>query len=326
MQQRNGILAIGNLLVDRALLISDYPQESMLATISNMELHCGGGCTNVLFNLAKLDPHLPLFLAGGIGQDGEGQLILQQAKQHHINVDNVVELNLPTSFTDVMINSQTGERTFFHYVGAMAEYQAAHILQIDHPAKIAHIAYLPLLPKLLDVEVLKHTLTCLQQKGFLISIDLVSVANKQIFTQQILPILPYVDYVIINDIEAKWLTNAEKSDSSQQLLLQMAQQLIEQGVRNTVIVHDPKWAIAINKGGEKIAVPSYWVEKQHIVSTLGAGDAFCTGVLYGLHNNLPLLEVLKLGHGLAYFNLFSVSATGGAVSYQTLQHFIATKK
>ncbi|XWY21110.1 carbohydrate kinase family protein [Bisgaard Taxon 45] len=326
MQQRNGILAIGNLLVDRALLISDYPQESMLATISNMELHCGGGCTNVLFNLAKLDPHLPLFLAGGIGQDGEGQLILQQAKQHHINVDNVVELNLPTSFTDVMINSQTGERTFFHYVGAMAEYQAAHILQIDHPAKIAHIAYLPLLPKLLDVEVLKHTLTCLQQKGFLISIDLVSVANKQIFTQQILPILPYVDYVIINDIEAKWLTNAEKSDSSQQLLLQMAQQLIEQGVRNTVIVHDPKWAVAINNGGEKIAVPSYWVEKQHIVSTLGAGDAFCTGVLYGLHNNLPLLEVLKLGHGLAYFNLFSVSATGGAVSYQTLQTFLAQQQ
>ncbi|MGC6248449.1 carbohydrate kinase family protein [Bisgaard Taxon 45] len=326
MQQRNGILAIGNLLVDRALLISDYPQESMLATISNMELHCGGGCTNVLFNLAKLDPHLPLFLAGGIGQDGEGQLILQQAKQHHINVDNVVELNLPTSFTDVMINSQTGERTFFHYVGAMAEYQAAHILQIDHPAKIAHIAYLPLLPKLLDVEVLKHTLTCLQQKGFLISIDLVSVANKQIFTQQILPILPYVDYVIINDIEAKWLTNAEKSDSSQQLLLQMAQQLIEQGVRNTVIVHDPKWAVAINKCGEKIAVPSYWVEKQHIVSTLGAGDAFCTGVLYGLHNNLPLLEVLKLGHGLAYFNLFSVSATGGAVSYQTLQTFLAQQQ
>ncbi|EJS88072.1 hypothetical protein AAUPMC_14375, partial [Pasteurella multocida subsp. multocida str. Anand1_cattle] len=71
---------------------------------------------------------------------------------------------------------------FFHYVGAMAEYQAAHILQIDHLAKIAHIAYLPLLPKLLDVEVLKHTLTSLQQKGFLISIDLVSVANKQIFT------------------------------------------------------------------------------------------------------------------------------------------------
>ncbi|AFI46794.1 TPA: carbohydrate kinase family protein [Pasteurella multocida] len=326
MQQRNGILAIGNLLVDRALLISDYPQESMLATISNMELHCGGGCTNVLFNLAKLDPRLPLFLAGAIGQDGEGQLILQQAKQHHINVDNVVQLALPTSFTDVMINSQTGDRTFFHYVGAMAEYQAEHILQIDHPAKIAHIAYLPLLPKLLDVEVLKHTLTSLQQKGFLISIDLVSVANKQIFTQQILPILPYVDYVIINDIEAKWLTNSEAFASSKTVLQRMAEQMMVLGVRNTVIIHEPKWAVAMNQQGEQVAIPSYWVEKQNIVSTLGAGDAFCTGVLYGLHHGLPLVEVLKLGHGLAYFNLFSMSATGGAVSYETMQHFITTQE
>ena len=70
---RNGILAIGNLLVDRTLLISEYPQESMLATISKIELHCGGGCTNILFDLAKLDPALPLYLGGAVGKDGEGQ-------------------------------------------------------------------------------------------------------------------------------------------------------------------------------------------------------------------------------------------------------------
>ncbi|WP_101776268.1 carbohydrate kinase family protein [Pasteurella oralis] len=325
MQARNGILAIGNLLVDRTLLISDYPQESMLATISKVELHCGGGCTNILFNLAKLDPDLPRFLAGAIGKDSEGQFILRQAQQHGVNVDNVVELDLPTSFTDVMINSHTGDRTFFHYVGAMAQYQAEHILQIHHPAKIAHIAYLPLLPQLLDVAQLKNTLTQLHQQGLLISIDLVSVSDKHIFIQQIQPILPFVDYVIINDVEAKWLTDCEHLASTPEVLQQMAAQIIAQGVRDTVIVHEPKWAVATNKQGEQIGVPSYWVEKKHVISTLGAGDAFCTGVLYGLHHHLPLVEVLKLGHGLAYFNLFSMSATGGAVSYETLQSFIAAQ-
>lgn len=326
MQVRNGILAIGNLLVDRALVISDYPQESMLATISKVELHCGGGCTNVLFNLAKLDPDLPRYLAGAIGKDSEGAFILRQASQHHIHVENVVTLDLPTSFTDVMINSQTGDRTFFHYVGAMAEYSYEHVLQIHHPAKIAHIAYLPLLPQFLDVEKLQATLSQLHQRGFLISIDLVSVSDKHIFTQQIRPILPFVDYVIINDVEAKWLTDCEHLESNQVTLQQMAMQIMAQGVREAVIVHDPKWAAAINKQGEQIEVPSYWVEKKDIVSTLGAGDAFCTGVLYGLHHGLPLQQVLKLGHGLAYFNLFSISATGGAVSYQALQTFIANQK
>lgn len=322
MQQRKGILAIGNLLVDKALLVSDYPAESMLATITKMEIHCGGGCTNLLFNLAKLDKNLPRFLAGAIGQDAEGQFILSQARLHQVNVDAVVQNSMPTSFTDVMINANTGDRTFFHYVGAMAEYGIEQISQITHSAKIAHLAYLPLLPKLLDVEVLKKTLQHLQQQGFLISIDLVSISDKQLFIQQISPILPWVDYVIINDVEAKLLTSCEQIPTTKSLLQQMAKQIIEQGVRDTVIIHDPKWAVAINQKGEQTIQPSYWVEKSQVVSTLGAGDAFCTGILYGLHQQLPLSQVLKLGHGLAYFNLFSLSATGGAVSYQQLQQFI----
>ncbi|WWO73308.1 carbohydrate kinase family protein [Histophilus somni] len=113
MQKRKGILALGNLLVDRTLVISDYPKETMLATISEMGLHCGGGCTNVLFNLSKLDPELSLFLSGAIGKDSEGQFILRQAKKHNVVLTAMLESDLPTSFTDVMINSQNGERTFF---------------------------------------------------------------------------------------------------------------------------------------------------------------------------------------------------------------------
>ena len=44
MTRRNGILAIGNLLIDRTLLVAEYPQESMLTTISDVGIHCGGGC------------------------------------------------------------------------------------------------------------------------------------------------------------------------------------------------------------------------------------------------------------------------------------------
>ena len=168
---RKGILALGNLLVDRTLVISDYPKESMLATISDIALHCGGGCTNVLFNLAKLDKNLPLFLSGAVGKDVEGQFILQQAKAHQVNIDAVLEAALPTSFTDVMINKQTGERTFFHYVGAMSLYGQKQILTINNQAKIAHIAYLPLLPALLDTEALTNIFHYLHEQGFLISID-----------------------------------------------------------------------------------------------------------------------------------------------------------
>ena len=318
---RNGILAIGNLLVDRTLLISEYPQESMLATISKIELHCGGGCTNILFDLAKLDPALPLYLGGAVGKDGEGQFILQRALAHQINIDAVSQVERATSFTDVMINSQTGDRTFFHYVGAMELYGLEQILRIDNQAKIVHIAYLPLLPALLDESVLIKLFDGLREKGFEISIDLVSVNNKTVFSRYIRPMLPYIDYVIINDVEAKILTDKEDLPSDKENLAMITRQILSQGVRNTVIVHYPQWAVACNRQGEEVAVPSYWVEKKDIVSTLGAGDAFCAGTLYGLHQQLPLQDVLKLGHGLAYFNLFSISATDGAVSYEQVKAF-----
>lgn len=326
MQKRKGILALGNLLVDRTLVISDYPKETMLATISEMGLHCGGGCTNVLFNLSKLDPELSLFLSGAIGKDSEGQFILRQAKKHNVVLTAMLESDLPTSFTDVMINSQNGERTFFHYIGAMQPYDHQTVTSIDCNAKIAHIAYLPLLPALLDVSKLVKTLTVLKEKGFLISIDLVSCENKQIFKNVIRPILSYVDFVIINDVEAKILTEQVNIASTEKELVTTAKAIMQLGVKKAVIVHSPKYAVACDLLGNIVTVPSYWVEKDKILSTLGAGDAFCSGILYGLHQNLPLQKTLQLGHGLAYFNLFSLSATEGAVSYVKLKDFIRTKE
>jgi sugar/nucleoside kinase (ribokinase family) len=45
---------------------------------------------------------------------------------------------------------------------------------------------------------------------------------------------------------------------------------------------------------------------------VGAGDAFCAGVLYGLHEDLPLDDALRLGCAGAWFNLHSATASGGA--------------
>lgn len=321
MEERTGILAIGNVLVDRTLVVPAYPAESMLTTISTLERHCGGGCTNVLFNLARLDPAMPRYLAGAVGNDDDGRFILAQAAAHGINTDAVITTAQPTSFTDVMISRDNGSRTFFHYLGAMADYGAAHVLAAKHPAKIAHFAYLPLLPALLPDWI--PTLQALRAQGFLLCADLVSLPDKALFAQHIRPALPWLDYLIINDVEAALLLGEDGGDG-RDALLRMAGELLALGVRDSVIVHSSRWAAAHNCRGDSAALPAYALPTQDIVSTLGAGDAFCTGALYGLHEARPLAEVLKLGHALARFNLFSLSATDGAVSYATLMQFIDT--
>lgn len=316
---RNGILAVGNLLVDRTLLADCYPEESMLALVEKVENSCGGGCTNTLFDLAKLNSNIDLSIAGAIADDSDGKFILSQIEKHKINSDGVVFLPGITSFTDVIINAKSGDRTFFHHLGVMDKYNCEHVKALQSKAKIIHFAYLPLLTAMLNqgvvaiCKMLKH----LQQQGFLISFDLVSVKDKKIYSEILPQILPYLDFLICNEVEATMLVG-EAIDDFERLALK----LIELGVKESVVIHHPHGASGAKSTGEVLSAPSFWVEKEKVVSALGAGDAFCAGALYAIHQNLPLDQILIYGNTMARFNLFSISATDGAIDLKSINQFI----
>lgn len=331
MVNRNGILAIGNLLVDNTFRCNEYPKESMLTQISDINKSCGGGCTNVLFNLAKIDRSLPLELVGLIGNDEFGKFIIEQAEHNHINCTRIQRAHDQiTSFTNVVINSQNGYRTFFHYMGGNSHFDANYFQHLNSNAKIAHVAYLLLLPALEQIDeeygtASKRALTYLQNQGFEVSLDLVSAPEKSRYQEWVIPALSQVDYLIINDEEACQLTDIIPQKKYQLTLNQyyeQAKKLLDFGVKQRVYIHFPTGAIAVTKQGEQAYAEAYHIPAHNVVSTLGAGDAFCAGVLYGIHDRRSLFETLRLACASAHFNLYSTSATAGAVSLEKLQHFL----
>lgn len=327
MNKRRGIIAIGNLLVDQSLRCTEYPKESMLTQITSREKSCGGGCTNVLFNLAKLDPTLPLSLCGVIGRDEFGEFILEEAAHHHVDSTRVwISAQDATSFTYVMVNNLNGKRTFFHHMGANHRLGANNFTQLNCTARIAHVAYLLLLPTLEQPDDTWKTtgvraLATLQEQGFSVSLDLVSVPETIRYQQWVRPVLPQVDYLIINDEEAGRLSGRNDDD-----YIAAAHALLAMGVRQVVCIHFPQGAVAVNAQGETVSVAAYHVPQSQIVSTLGAGDAFCAGVLYGIHEAWSLEKALRLGCASAHFNLFSVSATKSARPVNELHDFIQQKE
>ncbi|MBR7128089.1 MAG: hypothetical protein IKD09_05850, partial [Lentisphaeria bacterium] len=58
---------------------------------------------------------------------------------------------------------------------------------------------------------------------------------------------------------------------------------------------------------------------ENIVGTNGAGDAFCAGVLYGLHEDLPIEQTIAIANWSAVCNLSSPSASGGARPLKLMQ-------
>ena len=101
--------------------------------------------------------------------------------------------------------------------------------------------------------------------------------------------LPYVDHLIVNEIEAARIAGTEGE------LRAVAAKLLDLGVRKRVVIHMPQKGVSLLKDGTWTEVPSVKLPSGFIKGKTGAGDAFCAGCLVGIFNGLPEAEILNLG-------------------------------
>lgn len=94
----------------------------------------------------------------------------------------------------------------------------------------------------------------------------------------------------------------EKSCSAAEILLNL-------GVRQWVIIHHSKGAMALSKRGQFIYQSGVHVPSKEIKGTVGAGDAFAAGVLAGIHEDLSMQECLLSGVSVAASSLLDMTST-----------------
>ena len=111
------------MIVDITYPIEAWPNQNELTHNTEGITHSTGGAVcNTITDLARLDPQLNLVASGYAGHDAEGDFMLEELKKYP-NIDlSMVRRNGRTSFTAVMSNNQTKERTFFQHAGANAYY------------------------------------------------------------------------------------------------------------------------------------------------------------------------------------------------------------
>jgi 5-dehydro-2-deoxygluconokinase len=99
--------------------------------------------------------------------------------------------------------------------------------------------------------------------------------------------LPFIDVLIGNQPELQLVAGVDQLDRATEILRErvplVVSKLGEQGTR-------------VWQGKESVFLPPYQVE---VVSTIGAGDGFASGFLYGLLANKPVLECLHYGNAAA---------------------------
>lgn len=317
---RRGLLAGGNWIIDQVKLIDVFPRLEQLANIASQSEGTGGAPYNVLVDLARLEAGLPLYGAGLVGKDRLGELILEDCRRYKIDARCLRATgDAATSYTDVMTEQSNGRRTFFHYRGANALWRGEDLDFARNRAAIFHLGYLLLLDALDQPDARFGTkaarlLAAAQEAGLKTSVDVVSEDSDR-FPRIVQPALKFVDYCILNEIEASKTTGFKIRQADNAIdtvaVRHAAGALLQHGVRELVIIHFPEGSFARTRRGEDAWQPSVKVPDKFIAGTAGAGDAFCAGVLLGLHEGWELPRCLQTGVCVAAASLSHPTCTAG---------------
>jgi len=333
MKMHRGIAVGGNLVADYVKLVDSYPKEGNLSTILDISQSVGGAVPNVLINLAKMAPDIPLEAIGMVGQDEAGDYLLDMLKKYNIETKLIYrEPSSGTSFTDVMTVKSTGIRTFFHYRGANQRLAPEHFDYSKINSSILHIGYALLLDTLDAPDPqygtgMARTLAMAQEHGIKTSIDVVS-ENSNRFSKIVPHSLKYTDYCIINEVEASLTTQipvrTDEGDLIIENLAKICKRLFEMGVKEWVVIHAPEGGFAQAEGGEFKVQPSLKLPDGYIKGTVGAGDAFCAGVLYCIYKGLSIDKALQIGVAAAACNLSAVNSIDGMKNIADVEHLFNT--
>jgi sugar/nucleoside kinase (ribokinase family) len=324
----SGIAVAGNALLDHYKVIDSYPAESALTTIRAVASAPGGLLCNCAIGLARLDPELRVPVVGIVGDDPDGDLLTQRL-ENHPGIDTA-QLHRAgrTSFTDVMEDSATKTRTFFHFRGANADLDVDHFDLDQLDADLLHVGYVLLLDSLdrEDAEYgtrMARLLAAARARGLRTSIDVVSEQSDR-FSQLVPPALRYTDYCIVNELEASRTTGVDVTRDGvvdEERLRHAATALLDMGVSTWVIIHWPGGAVGLTSTGEWVTRPGVRLQSEQIVTTTGAGDAFAAGVLHAEWSGRSLGQALETGIGAAACSLLAGDATDGIKTHQEVLEF-----
>lgn len=320
---KKGITVAGTLISDVFHKIESYPAEGLLTNVLDTSKHIGGS-GNIILDLAKLDPSLPVKVCAVIGKDENGENLLSVLSRYpNINTENI-SIGDTTPCTIIMNADDTKQRTFFFVSGASDDFGLAHVRFERLDTKIFHLEYLLLMKKAdsPDATFGTHGARILyeaQKRGYLTSIDVVSEQSDRA-KGVVSCALKYTDICCINEYEAQAVTETvlcENGTLNRERVFAALEKIAALGARKWVVIHAPNESFGLDVERKAfVRVPSLALPKGYIKGTTGAGDAYCAGILYGAHEDFALDDAMRLARACAACSLSESNGTDGMQSYR----------
>jgi sugar/nucleoside kinase (ribokinase family) len=129
--------------------------------------------------------------------------------------------------------------------------------------------------------------------------------------------MKYADILCINEHEAAASTGIRLRDQDERLILENIPKALhrfkELGVRRWAAIHAPEGGLGLDENDTYHVVPGAVVPKEFIAGTVGAGDAFASGLLLGAYRDRPMEEALEYAIAAAVTSLSKADASEGVL-------------
>lgn len=310
------VVCIGILVADVITKKVDrLPERGKLGLVDNVQLYSGGCAMSAAIDLAKLGANAALM--GCVGNDGFGGFLKQSLTDYSVNIDGLCTTDRADTSASVVLVDSGGERTFLHTRGANGVFTERDIdYSVIEKGKVIFVAGTMLMPSF-DGEPCARMLKKAKDMGKITVLD-TAWDDTGRWMNVLKPCMPFIDYFIPSIEEARELSKKQQPE-------EIADVFFDLGVGHVVIKLGKDGCYVRNtKGEEGIYIPTY----SHIkpVDTTGAGDAFCSGFVYGLSKDMDIVESARLGNAVGTHCVMATGATSGIKHYDEIRAFMEDNK
>lgn len=278
----NDVITIGD-----ALITFNPQAKGPMKYVNTFERKVGGAELNFAIGCARLG--LQTGWVSRLGNDEFGKYILNFVRGEGIDTGEVKLVDgYPTSLYFKEILEDGSGRSFYYRSNSPTDTLTEETLNEEYikNAKVLHITGVFLaVNKDKNIGLIKKAAKIAKEHGVFVSMDpniRLRLWTKEEVKAAIHELLPYVDILLTGDEEADILFDTMETDK----IIEEAKKLgisyvaIKQGENGAIGYHD----------GELIDAPP--VKAKKVVDTVGAGDGFDAGFVYGILNGWSLDKTL----------------------------------
>lgn len=272
------------------------PLYDELVNKYNVTFTAGGSAQNTVRAAQWLLPPGRTIYIGCIGNDENGRRLRETATGDGLQVEYMEVDHAPTGICACLITHNGQCRSLVAHLGAANHYRLEHAVseRIVVLLKDARCIYISGFFLTVSMDTVMYVVKLAHERGITVALNLSAPFICQFYKKQLLQVLPFVDLLFGNEAESTTLGKSlgleynRLEDIARHLstLERTRQVIITQGADPTIVTNDTQIQ----------TFPVKALEKNEIVDTNGAGDAFVGGFLSQFIENRPLETCIAAGH------------------------------